>query len=166
MNFSNVGPSHRLQFFTNSSRVGPFHRVQSFRNGLLHQGSSVESQVLPEHLLHHGLLSLWVQRSLQEPAPAQAPHGVTALFGHIHLLWHGVLHVLQGTACLTMVLITGCRGMLAPEPGAPPPLPSSLTWVSAELFLPHILSPLFWLLLHSSIYPCLNMLSQRCYHHI
>ena len=48
----------------------------------------------------------------------------------------------KGTACLTMVFTTGCRGISAPAPGAPPPPPSSLTLVSAELFLSHILSPL------------------------
>ena len=37
----------------------------------------------------------------------------------------------------------GCRGNLsAPAPGAPPLLPSSLTLVSAELFLSHLLTPL------------------------
>ena len=46
----------------------------------------------------------------------------------------------RGTACLTMVFITGCRGISALVPGAPPsPPPSSLTLVSAELFLSHCL---------------------------
>ena len=63
-----------------------------------------------------------VHRSCQEPALARALHGVTA--------------------CLTMVCSTGCRGTPAPAPGAPPPLPSSLALVSAELFLPHSLTPL------------------------
>ena len=30
----------------------------------------------------------------------------------------------RGTACLTMVFPTGCRGISAPTPGAPPPPPS------------------------------------------
>ena len=49
----------------------------------------------------------------------------------------------RGTACLTVVFIVGCKGISAPAPGAPPPPPSSLTLVSAELFLVHILTPLF-----------------------
>ena len=67
----------------------------------------------------------------------------------------------RGTACLTMVFTMDCRGISAPAPGAPPPSPSSLTLVSAELFRSHILTPLSQLLLHSSFYPFLNMLSQR-----
>ncbi|KAM9590855.1 uncharacterized protein ACIBXB_005903 [Morphnus guianensis] len=48
----------------------------------------------------------------------------------------------RGTACLTMVFTTGCRGISAPAPGAPPPPPSSLILVSAGLFLLHVLTPL------------------------
>jgi len=40
------------------------------------------SQVLPRNLLRHGLLSPWVHRSHQEPAPAQASYKVTASFRH------------------------------------------------------------------------------------
>jgi len=59
----------------------------------------------------------------------------------------------RGTACPTMVCSMGCRGTSALAPGEPPLAPSSLTLVSAELFLSHILTPLFWLLLHSSFFP-------------
>ena len=45
----------------------------------------------------------------------------------------------RGTTCLTMVFTTGCRGISALVPGAPPP-PSSLTLVSAGLFHTHIFS--------------------------
>jgi len=48
----------------------------------------------------------------------------------------------RGTTCLTMVFSRGCRGISALAPGAPPPSPSLLTLVSAELFLSHILTPL------------------------
>jgi len=41
----------------------------------------------------------------------------------------------RGTACLTMVCSTGFRGTSAPEPGAPPHPPSSLTLVSPEFSL-------------------------------
>ncbi|XP_049649808.1 uncharacterized protein LOC126035336 [Accipiter gentilis] len=47
----------------------------------------------------------------------------------------------RGTACLTRVFTTGCRGIFAPAPGASPPPPSSLTLVSAGLFLLHVLTP-------------------------
>jgi len=61
----------------------------------------------------------------------------------------------RGAACLTMVVSTGCRRTFAPVLGAPPPPPSSLTLVSAGLFLSSILTPLFILLqvLHSVFPP-------------
>jgi len=70
----------------------------------------------------------------------------------IHLLWRGdpsmgcrwrsappwtSMHY-RGTACLTIVFITSCRGISAPAPRAPPPPLSSLTSVSTGLF--HIFS--------------------------
>jgi len=48
----------------------------------------------------------------------------------------------RGITYLTMVFFTGCRGICAPVPGAPPPSPASRTLLSAELFLSHILIPL------------------------
>ncbi|NXC66527.1 PLCZ1 phosphodiesterase, partial [Anhinga anhinga] len=77
MNFSNVPPSHGLQFFTNLlQHWGPSHGVRSFRNRLLQCGSPVGPQALPANLLQRGLLSPWVHRSCQAPAPAQASHGM------------------------------------------------------------------------------------------
>ena len=97
----------------------------------------------------------------------------------IHLLWRGVLHGLQleicstvdlhglqGTACLTMVFITGYRGISAPTPGAPPPPLPSLTLVSAELFLSHSLTLPLAALSQQFFFPFLTMLSQRCYHRL
>ena len=46
------------------------------------------------------------------------------------------------TACLTTVFFTGCRGISALAPGATPPPALSLTLVSADLFLSHVLPPL------------------------
>ena len=54
-------------------------------------------------------------------------------------LW--ILMGCRGTACLTTVISTGCRGTSDLAPGAPPPPPSSLTLMPAELFLSDILTP-------------------------
>jgi len=112
------------------------------------------SQALPANLLQRELLSPWVHGPWQEPAPLQALHGVTAFFRPIHLLQRGVLdrlqvdisstmdlHGLRVAAYLTVVFTTGYRGISALVPRAPAPFPSSLTLVSAELFLSHVLSP-------------------------
>jgi len=176
MECSNMGPSHRLQLFTKHSSVGPFHGVQSFRNRLLWCGSPVGSQALPANLLQHGLLSPQVHRSCQEPAPTWCPQRVTASSGCIYLLRCGLFHRVQwifaqlwtsvgcrGTACLTVVFTTGCRGISAAAPGAPPSPPSSLTLVSAEFFLTYSHCSLL-LQLSRFLFLSLNMLSQRCYH--
>jgi len=123
---------------------------------LLQHGSFPQGAVLQEQAA-----AVWVPHVVtspaSKPAPEWAPHGVTASFGH-PLLWCGVLHVLQvetcstvdhhglqGTACLTMVFSTCCRGISTPAPGAP--LPPSLTLGAAELFLSYSHSSL-QLLLH------------------
>uniref|UniRef100_A0A8B9RQG0 Amidophosphoribosyltransferase n=1 Tax=Accipiter nisus TaxID=211598 RepID=A0A8B9RQG0_9AVES len=73
----------------------------------------------------------------------------------------------RGTACLTRVFTTGCRGIFAPAPGASPPPPSALTLVSAGLFLLHVLTPLSGCCfsLSHNFFPFLEMLSQRRYHY-
>jgi len=101
------------------------------------------------------------------PTGSQLPSG-------IHLLRRGVPSMgyrwisappwnsmdCRGTTCLTMVFITSCKGRLsAPTFRAPPPPPpSSLTWVSAELFLSHSLTPLSSWLFHYRVFflPFLN----------
>jgi len=61
------------------------------------------------------------------------------------------------TACLTMVFSTSCKGRLsAPASQACPPAPSSLTLVSAELFLSHLLTPLSRLPFYHSFFPLLK----------
>jgi len=59
-------------------------------------------------------------------------------------LWTSMVY--KGTVCLTMVFSMGCRGISAPAPVAPPAPLSSLTLVSAGLFLEHFLTPLSQLL--------------------
>jgi len=142
-------------------QLGPFHRVQSFRNRLLQHESPTGSQAPPANLLRRGFLSPWVHRSWQEPAPAWAPHGVTASFRHppapvwgpfhglqvdicstvdLHALQgdnlphHGLHHELQGKAPCSDI-----SGTTSPPSPAPP---SSLTLVSAELFLSESLTSL------------------------
>jgi len=69
----------------------------------------------------------------------------------------------RGTSCLTMVFSTSCKERLSALTfQEPPPPPSSLTLVSAELFLSHRLTPLCQLLFF--LLPFLNVLSQRHYH--
>jgi len=128
-------------------------------------GSSLHGSAGPARsLLQHGV-----------PTGSQPPSG-------IHLLRCGVPSTgyrwrsaplrtsmgCRGTACLTMVFITSCKGRLsAPTFWAPPsPSPSSLTLVSAELFLSHHLTPLSSLPFHRRgfFFPFLTMLSQRRYH--
>jgi len=151
-NFSSVSPSHGLQLFTNCPSVAPSHGVQSFRNRLLQRGSPMGSQTLPANLPQHGLLSPWVRRSWQDPAPVWAHHGVTASFRHPPAPAWGPFHELQVDLCSTVDLhglqrdnlpyhglqheLQGKTLLWHLEHLLPPP--SSLTLVSAELF--HIVS--------------------------
>jgi len=107
------------------------------------------------------------------PMGSQLPSG-------IHLLWLGVPSMgcrwisapawtstgCRGTACLTRVFSTVCRGTSALVPGAPPAPAFSLTLVSAELFLSHILTPFSSckMPLCRCFYTFLNGLPQRHYH--
>jgi len=183
-------PSHGLQLFMNCPSVGPFHRVQSFRNRLLQRGSPMGSQALTANLLQCGLLSSWAHRSCQEPAPVRAPlfmgpqvlpgacSSTGSSQGHSFLQASTCSSVgssmgcrwrsapswtsmgCRGTACLTIVVFTGCRGISAVAPGAPPPSPS-LTLVSAELLLSYSHSSLqLKLLLCSSFSPFLNVITK------
>jgi len=165
-NFSNVSPSRGLQLFMNCPSMGPFHRVQSFRNRLLQHGvphgvtshqtcSSVGSSL-------HGSSRILLEHRL--PTGSQPPSG-------IHLLQPGVPSTgyrwrsappwtsmgCRGTACPTMVFIVSCKGKVsAPVSRAPPPPPSSLTLVSAELFLSYRLTPLSRLVYRCSFFPLLK----------
>jgi len=94
----------RLQLFTNCSSVAPSQGLQSFRNRLLQLGSPTGSQALPTNLLLRGLFSPQVCRSWQEPAPAWAPHGVTASFRHSPAPAWGPFYWLQVDICSTVDL--------------------------------------------------------------
>ena len=179
MNFSNLSPSHRLQFFTNCSSVGPFHGVQSFRNRLLQRGSPAGSQVLPANLLQRGLLSPWGHRSCQEPAPARASHGVTASFGHPPALVWGPPWAAGG-----YLLHRGPPWAAGGQPASPWSSPGAAgeslcsgAWSTSSpsfftdlgvcrvVFLTYSNSSLWLQLLFCSNFsPFLNMLSQRHYH--
>jgi len=65
MNCSNMSPSHGLQSSPRCSSVGPPRGHKSCQQTCSSMGSSS-----------------WDHRSWQDPAPARAPYGVTASFGH------------------------------------------------------------------------------------
>jgi len=147
MSFSNISPTHRMQFFMNCSSVGPFCGVQSFSRRLLQCGSPMVSQVLPENMLLQGLLSMG-HSSSHEPPPACALHRVTDSF-RVHspppagssigcsmdICSIVDLHGLQGDNLHHHRLLQGCRGISASVPGAPIPLASSLTLACLLHFL-------------------------------
>ena len=99
------------------------------------------SQALPTNLLQCGLLSPRVHRSWQKPAPAWAPHGVTAFFRHPPAPAWGPFHGLyrctsappwtsmdrRRTTCLTLVFSTSCKGRLSALVSRAPPPPSFIT---------------------------------------
>ena len=156
-NFPNVSPSKGWSSSHTAPVWSPFHGVQSLRHRLLQRGSPMVSQALPANLLQHGLLSL---HGSTGPAMSLLQHGLpmgSQPTSGIHLLQRGVHSTgcrwisaplwtsmgWRGTACITMVFSMGCRGKVSALASWAPPLPpSSLTLVSAELFLSHSLTPL------------------------
>jgi len=152
-----VGPFHRLQLFTNCPSVGPSHGVPSFRNRLLQRVSPTGSQALPANLLQCGLLSPWVHRSCQEPAPAWgSPRGHSLLqastcsgVGSLPQATGGdLLHrgppwaAGEQRASPWSSSQVAREGSLLRHFGHLLSPPSSLTLVSEELFLSHHLTPL------------------------
>ena len=121
MNFSKMGHSHGLQFFMNCSSMGPFHDMQSFRSTLLQRGSPTGSQPPSgTHLLQRGVLH-GLQVEICSPVDLHGLQGDS-------LPHHGLHHGLQGNLC-------SCAWSISSPP-------SSLTWVSAGLFLLNVLTPL------------------------
>jgi len=115
------------------------------------------------------------------PLQRRAPHGVTVSFRHPpapvwglpwatggYLLHCGPPWTAGEQPASPLVFITSCKGRLSAPifQAPPPPPPSSLTLVSAELFLSHHLTPLSNCCLNPEFFffPFSNMLSQRRYH--
>jgi len=125
-----------------------------------------------EDCSHSAPAPVWVPHGVtspaSKPAPAWALHRVIASFRHppappwaaggyllVDLpglqvnIWSTMdLHGLQGDSLPHHGLLHGCRGISALMSATPPPPPSSLTLVSVELFLCHILTPLLRTELH------------------
>jgi len=168
-NFSNVSPSHGLQFCTNCSRVDLFHGVQSSSVGppwetsklaLVWAPVSMGPQVLPGACSSMGSPQ---GRSLLRASPCSnvgSPWAAARDLLHRGPPWaagnslphQGLLHGLQGNLCSS----TWSTSFPA----------SALTLASAELFLSHHLIPLSSCKMPSSKFssPFLTMLSQRRYH--
>jgi len=173
-------PSHGLQLFTNCPNMGPFHGVQSFRNTLLQRGSPTGSQTLPlKPAPALAPLSTGPQGLAGAYCSARSPRGHSLLqaptcsgMGSLpqvtggYLLHHGPPWAARGQPVSPWSFIMSCKGRLSTSASRAPPLPtSSLTLVSAELFLSHSLTPLSSLPFHCNFFfPFLNMLSQRHCH--
>jgi len=180
---------HKLlqqESFPRAAALHKLHQRGSFPRGAVLQEQAAPawvpagSQALPANQLRRGLLFPRVHRSWQEPAPAQAPHRVTASFRHPPAPAWGPFHGLQVGICSTVDLHR-LQGDSLPHHGlhhelqgrlsaltfrAPPPPPSSLILVSAELFLPQCLTPLPCSFTPEFFYfSFLTVLSQRHYHH-
>ncbi|KAM9591178.1 uncharacterized protein ACIBXB_006075 [Morphnus guianensis] len=151
------------------SSVGSLPR-ETVLHELLQRGSFPQAAVLHELLQHgslprHAVLQehiapAWVPHGVTSPARKPAPWAPLSTdpqvlpgacssvgFPRGHSLLRaptcsgmGSSTGCRGTACLTMVFTMGCRGISALAHGAPPPPPSSLTLVSAGLFLLHVLT--------------------------
>lgn len=124
----------RLQFLMDCSGKGHFHGVQFFRDRLLQC-----------HFPHRAtgqkicccMCSLWAGWG-----PAWATGWISAL------PWRG-----QRASLLSYPQTV--------VPGAPSPFLLHWPWVSTELFLSHLLTPLSQLLVHRNFYSFLNLLSKK-----
>lgn len=95
-------------------------------------GSQIGSEVLPENLLHHGLLSMESQ-VLSEASSRMAfssfvhrfLQGTSTCLDIQRLQGGCLLHRLQGHTCLTLGCTTDCREISPPVSGAPSLAPSS-----------------------------------------
>lgn len=87
------------------------------------------------------------------------------LGGHPHApVWISALQWISMGSRVTVCPTLGCRGNSAPVPEASPPSPSSLTSVSAGLFLLYILTRIFYGCYCPGLFsPFLALISQRCF---
>jgi len=148
------GPPHGRQLFTNCPSVGPSHGVQSFRNRLLQCGSprghkpcskpalawaplSMGPRVLPEACSGAGSPGA---HSLLRTSPCSSVGSLPRAAGG-DLLHRGPPWA-TGAQPASPCSVPWAAGESVPAPGAPPPPPSALALVSAELSLPHSLTPL------------------------
>lgn len=132
MNFSNMTPSHRQQFFTDccntghsstgcnpsgtaSFCVGTPQNHKSCQENVSSIGSSLHrSADLPQaHSFPSGIHLLQCGSSPQAAGESLHPHGFPRA---------------MGDSCLTMGSTTGCRRICAPVPVAPPPLLLHWPW--------------------------------------
>lgn len=125
--------------------MGPLHGRQSFRNALLQRGS--HSLTIPVRKSSTAWAPL-LRRPQVLPGACSSidfPWIITTLGIHLHcsVVLHGLqvgfffpmdVRELHGTACLTMVFTTGCRGISATVSGAPPASLYALTLLTAGLF--------------------------------
>jgi len=126
--FSHVSPSHGLQLSMTCPSVGPSHGCSPSGTGCSSTGLPTGSQ-LPSGipLLRCGVPSTGCRWRSAPP-------------------WTSI--DCRGTACLTMVFITSCKGRLSALASRAPPPPPSLSLGSAEWFLSHRLAPLSSLPFH------------------
>lgn len=146
---------------------GPFQQAAILQ--LLQSGSFLPDAVLQEWTapvwVPHGPLFLWETFLLCGPLSAGCSflQGISTCSSvappqlQVDVCFTVVFHELQGTAGITTVFTTGCRGIsaLAPVAPLPPPLP---ILTSAGLCLSHLISLSPWCCTASPT------LSLKCYH--
>ena len=136
---------HELLQCGSFSGAAVLHKL--LQGGSFPHGAALQEQAAPvwvphrvlgpaSKVLRHGLLSPQGHRSCQEPAPVQAPHGVTAFLECVRLLWLGALHRLQVCISSTMDL-HGLQGDSLPHYGLHHELRGNLcsgTWSTSSPF--------------------------------
>ncbi|NXL33025.1 ARMD1 protein, partial [Glaucidium brasilianum] len=105
------------QYLLHCSSVGPPQRHQSCQQTCSSAGSSLHGPTRPARSL--------LQRGL--PTGSQSPSGASTCSSVGCSSAPALTSLGAGHSCLPMGCTTGCRGISAPAPGAPPPPPSSLT---------------------------------------
>ena len=154
------GPSHGRQFSTNFSNVSPSHRLQLFMN---FPGWVLPTGYNPSGTGCSGMGSPRGHSFLQ--ASPCSGMGLLPRATCGDLLHCGPPCAARAQPASPWSALWAAREDSAPVSQTPPLPPSSLTLMSAELFLSHHLAPLSWLPFYCRFFPLLNTLSQRCYHH-